>query len=99
MAATLFIAGGKMSDTATVGDLDVQIFEKLFENFGEPCSFGKCENKATWMLLCPYDRNAETVCDEHRAEMLSWDDDNSVIFDGTCGHRPDIGSCTWEPYS
>ncbi len=88
-----------MTDTSTVGDVDIEVLEKLFEGFGEPCSYGECENQATWMLLCPYDRSAETVCDQHRQYILNMDQDEPIRFDGTCGHAPDVGSCIWEPYS
>lgn len=88
-----------MTDTSTVGDVDIQVLEQLFEGFGEPCSFGPCENKADWMLLCPYDRNAESVCDAHKAVIDGWEPDTQIMFNETCGHNPDVGSCIWEPYN
>lgn len=86
-----------MSDT--VGDLDVQVFEETFSFDTEPCSLGDCKNPATWFLLCPFDRSAETVCEQHHAEMLGWPEDYPIRFDGTCNHNPEIGQCLWEPYT
>jgi hypothetical protein len=101
-----------MTDLDIAGDLDIQNLEQEFEDDREPCSVsstveifpgiiiptGKCRNRATWFLMCPEDRSAETVCDEHRASILGWPDDADIHFDETCGHNPLVKDCIWEPY-
>jgi hypothetical protein len=85
-----------MTDSLAGTDVEIQNMEAFEFDQTEPCSF-PCENVATWYLLCPYDRNAEPLCDEHRAILLAWDDDEVITFNETCNHSPDIASCAWEP--
>lgn len=77
-------------------DIDIKNMEAFEFDQTEPCSF-PCENVASWYLLCPYDRNAEPLCEAHRQELLTWEDDEQIKFDKTCQHSPDIASCLWEP--
>ena len=76
---------------------EIELTEMSAFEFDTPCSFEGCKEAATWYLLCPYDRSAEPCCSTHKEQTAGWPDDLQIIFNESCGHAPDIGSCLWEP--
>lgn len=92
-----------MTDQKTAGDveIDTSLFEGLEEHV--PCAYTDCETEATHMLVCGVCYTGrETMCGQHTemtAEIKREAPEIPVVFDQTCGHRPEYGNCPIEPLS
>lgn len=83
--------------TDTVGDTEIEVLEKLDFESSVPCDITGCDNDAVWILTCgACFQGREFTCDECRNVLLTWPEEERIIFDNTCKHGPEIGNCPWE---